>query len=220
MPMPSPAPRTASLRTIDRVSEVLFGLIMVLTFTGSLSIAQSGRDDVRAMLIGALGCNLAWGIIDGILFLMSAFAERNEDLVTLQAVRQARDAEDGRRLVAEALPPAVVSVLKTEELDTLRERLRDLPPSQARVSIEPAMWFGALQVFLWVFLITFPVAIPFLVMQDARLALRVSNLIAIGLLFIAGWAYGRITGRRPWAMGLAMVTIGVVLSGLTLALGG
>src|SRR6187401_3868949 len=101
MPRPSPATRTASLRTIDRVSEVLFGLIMVLTFTGSLSIAQAGREDVRAMLIGALGCNLAWGIIDGILFLMSAFAERNEDLMTLQAVRRARDAEDGRRLVAE-----------------------------------------------------------------------------------------------------------------------
>jgi hypothetical protein len=29
---------------IDRVSEVLFGLIMVLTFTGSLSVAEAGRD--------------------------------------------------------------------------------------------------------------------------------------------------------------------------------
>ena len=37
---------------------------MVLTFTGSLSVAEAGRDDVRTMLIGALGCNLAWGIID------------------------------------------------------------------------------------------------------------------------------------------------------------
>ena len=32
------------LDPIDRVSEVLFGLIMVLTFTGSLSIAEAGRD--------------------------------------------------------------------------------------------------------------------------------------------------------------------------------
>jgi hypothetical protein len=48
------------LAPIDRVSEVLFGLIMVLTFTGSLSVAEAGRDDVRTMLIGALGCNLAW----------------------------------------------------------------------------------------------------------------------------------------------------------------
>src|SRR6478609_10030363 len=111
------------LEPIDRLSEILFGLIMVLTFTGSLSIAEAGREDVRTMLIGALGCNLAWGIIDGILYLMSAFAEKSEALMTLHAVRQARDAEDGRRLVAEALPSVVSSILTTDELDTLRVRL-------------------------------------------------------------------------------------------------
>ena len=55
------------LEPYDRISEVLFGLIMVLSITGSLSVADAGRDDVRTMLIGALGCNLAWGIIDGLL---------------------------------------------------------------------------------------------------------------------------------------------------------
>ena len=55
------------LEPIDRVSEVLFGLIMVLTFTGSLSIAEAGHSEIRTMLIGALGCNLAWGVIDGVL---------------------------------------------------------------------------------------------------------------------------------------------------------
>ena len=56
---------TRALNPIDRISEVLFGLIMVRTFTGSLSIAEAGREDTRTMLVGALGCNLAWGIIDG-----------------------------------------------------------------------------------------------------------------------------------------------------------
>jgi len=49
-----------ALEPSERIAEVLFGLIMVLTFTGSLSIAEAGRDDIRAMLIGALGCNVAW----------------------------------------------------------------------------------------------------------------------------------------------------------------
>src|SRR4051794_17514649 len=75
------------LDPIDRVSEVLFGLIMVLTFTGSLSVAEAGREDVRTMLIGALGCNLAWGIIDAVLFLMGSLAERGRRLRSLQAVR-------------------------------------------------------------------------------------------------------------------------------------
>ena len=62
-------PSKRLLDPIDRVSEVLFGLIMVLTFTGSLSVAESGREDVRTMLIGALGCNIAWGVIDAMLYL-------------------------------------------------------------------------------------------------------------------------------------------------------
>ena len=40
------------------IAEVLFGLIMVLTFTGSLNVAEADRGEVRTMLIGTLGCNL------------------------------------------------------------------------------------------------------------------------------------------------------------------
>src|SRR6185295_17919222 len=92
------------LEPIDRVSEVLFGLIMVLTFTGSLSVAEAGHEDIRTMLIGALGCNLAWGIIDAILYLMGCLAERGRNLMTLQAVRRATDPPQAQRLIAEALP--------------------------------------------------------------------------------------------------------------------
>ena len=74
--------------------------------------------------------------------------------------------------------------------------------------------------FLLVFLSTFPVVIPFLVMKNAWLALRVSNAIAIAMLFLTGWAFGRITGRLPWVMGVSMVILGAILVGLTMALGG
>ncbi len=66
---PGPSSRRV-LAPNERVAEVLFGLIMVLTFTGSLSIAEADRADVRTMLLGALGCNIAWGLIDWILYLM------------------------------------------------------------------------------------------------------------------------------------------------------
>src|SRR5580765_3150902 len=99
------------LDPIDRVAEVLFGLIMVLTFTGSLSVAEAGREDVRAMLIGALGCNLAWGIIDAVLYLMGGLAEKGKGLLTFHAVRKAADPKQAQRLIADALPPVVASIL-------------------------------------------------------------------------------------------------------------
>src|SRR6188768_3993711 len=89
----------------ERISEVLFGLIMVLTFTGSLSVAEAGREDVRTMLIGALGCNFAWGIIDGILYLMGSLAEKGRNLLTYRAVRSARDPGTAQQLIVDALPP-------------------------------------------------------------------------------------------------------------------
>ena len=73
----------------ERIAEVLFGLIMVLTCTGSLSVAQANRAQVRTMLIGALGCNLAWGIIDGLLYLMGCLSEQGRGIRALRALRKA-----------------------------------------------------------------------------------------------------------------------------------
>ena len=80
-----------------RVSEVLFGLIMVLTFTGSLSVATADHEETRTMLIGAIGCNLAWGLVDAIMYLMSTLTERARGYQTLAAVRKS-DAVTGREV--------------------------------------------------------------------------------------------------------------------------
>ena len=208
------------LDPIDRVSEVLFGLIMVLTFTGSLSVAEAGRDDVRAMLIGALGCNLAWGVIDAVLFLMGSLAEKGRGLITLRAVRESTDPGRAQRLIADALPPVVASILEPAELESMRQRLTQLaePPRLARLKRDD--WLGALGVFLLVFVATFPVVIPFMFMHNVRPAMRVSNAVAVVLLFVTGHAFGRMTGRRPWVVGGSMVALGSALVAMTMALGG
>ena len=204
----------------ERISEVLFGLIMVLTFTGSLSIAEAGRDSVRTMLIGALGCNLAWGIIDGVLYLMGCLAEKGRNLMTYRAVRKATDPQKAQRLIADALPPVVASILQPAEFESMHQRLKQLPEPPERVRLHKTEWLGALAVFLWVFLTTFPVAIPFIFMHNAAPALRVSNAIAIGMLFGLGYAFGRCAARNPWVMGISMVILGAALVALTKALGG
>src|SRR4029453_6525843 len=108
----------------ERLSEVLFGLIMVLTFTGSLSVAEADRAEVRTMLIGALGCNIVWGIIDGVLYLMGCLAEKGRSLTIYHAVRKATDARQAQQLIADALPSVVASVLQPEELAAMYQRLK------------------------------------------------------------------------------------------------
>jgi VIT1/CCC1 family predicted Fe2+/Mn2+ transporter len=208
------------LDPIDRTSEVLFGLIMVLTYTGSLSIAQTGRDDVRVMLVGAVGCNLAWGIIDAILYLMGSAAEKHGRLTTFLAVRAATDPRQAQRLIADSLPPVVASILQPEELESMRLRLVQMREPAPRARLGPDDWLGAAAVFLLVFVSTFPVVLPFIVMTHVAPAMRVSNTIAIALLFLAGYTYGRQTNYRPAWLGCWMVVLGAALAGLTMALGG
>ena len=77
------------LDPIDRMTEALFGLIMALTFTGTLSVATAGREDIGALLVGMIGCNLAWGLADAVMFLMSTLAERGHNLQLVHAARRA-----------------------------------------------------------------------------------------------------------------------------------
>jgi VIT1/CCC1 family predicted Fe2+/Mn2+ transporter len=208
------------LEPSERIAEVLFGLIMVLTFTGSLSVAEAGRDDVKVMLIGALGCNIAWGIIDGVLYLMGCLAEKGRDLMTYHAVRKTNDPQKAQQLIADALPSVLASVLQPAELAAMHQRLQKLPEPPARARLSGKDWRGGGGVFLLVFLSTFPVTIPFIFMQSALTAMRVSNATAIVMLFFTGVAYGRCVGRSPGVFGVSMVVLGLILVAVTIALGG
>ena len=198
----------------------MFGLIMALTFTGSLSISDAGRNDVRAMLIGALGCNLAWGLIDGIFYVMVTFADRGGDTRALHSVRTTQDPAHARQLLADALPDEVSAVLTDEQLEQLRARLAQspAPPLRARMGLRD--FLAALAVCALVFCSTLPIAVPFLLFQSVPLAMRVSNGIAIAMLFIAGALYARAVGGRSWLIGATMVVLGSVLVAMTIALGG
>jgi hypothetical protein len=204
----------------ERISEVLFGLIMVLTFTGSLSVAEADRGEVRTMLIGALGCNLAWGIIDGAFYLMGCLNERGTSIRSLRRLRKATAPDEGQRIVAEMIPSMVADVLGPTELEPIRRKLVQSPQPPARPRLSKEEWLGALAVFCWVFVTTFPVALPFIFVQDVERAMRTSNAIAIIMLFLAGYAFGRVSEYRPWMTGLAMVGLGSALVGMTIALGG
>jgi VIT1/CCC1 family predicted Fe2+/Mn2+ transporter len=220
------SPRTsarASKRALDpihRVSEILFGLIMVLTFTGSLSVAAAGRAEVRTMLIGALGCNVAWGIIDALLYLLDVLAEKGSSRATWLALQKTTDREEARRLIAGALPPVVASILETAQLDGMRERLVQLPTPSRAPRLQWNDWRAGLGIFLLVFAATLPVVIPFIFIHDPRWALHLSNAIAIVMLFLCGHSVGRMTGYHPWGTGLGMVVLGSIVVAMTIALGG
>jgi hypothetical protein len=216
---PTIAGRADALDPMQRLSEVLFGLIMVLTFTGSISVA-SGDVEVRTMLIAALGCGIAWGLVDGVMFLMSSLHESGADLQRVRALRSADTPEAARGIIRDFLPKAVAEELDAETLDRIRARVLAKVPKEARPGLSRDHLRGARNVFLIVVAANLPVIAPFLFFDDSLTALRVSNGVALVMLAVIGHAYGRVSGMRPGLTSVAMVVLGAVLVAMTIALGG
>jgi hypothetical protein len=212
--------RRRPLEPLDRISEILFGLIMVLTVTSSFSVLGANRREVRNMLLAALGCNLAWGVIDAVFYLLQRFGEQGRGIVALRALRKTTDQVEACEIISETLPPFLASVLSPAEFEGIWQRLVNVSDAPTRPELSKGDWLAALGIFLLVFLSTFPVVIPFLFFKDAKLALQASNGVAIALLFICGYALGRHAGRRPWLTGLLMVLLGGGLVGIAMVLGG
>ena len=207
------------LDPVDRVSEILFGLIMAVTIVGSLSIATAGREDLRTVLYAALGCNLAWGLVDAVMYLVRTLAERTRHRTLAGQVRAA-DAASAHRLIRLALPEHVVALTGPEELEGMRRRLVAAGPV-ARAVIGRDDWLSALGIFLLVVLATFPVVVPFLLIADAQAAMLASRIVTVGMLFAAGFVLGRHAGHaRPLITGIGMALLGVAIIAAVKALGG
>ena len=211
---------SAVLNPVDRIAEVLFGLIMVLTFTGAISASTDAREDVRELLWAALGCNVAWGLVDAIMYLMNVAIERGHALTVIKKIHDSKSPDEAGQILKDEIQPAVAALMTKEELHTLGGRIKNLPePSKSNLITGTDLWAGV-QIFMLVFLCTFPVAVPFGLFNSLEVAMRASNGVALLLLFIGGFLLARYAGFRPGITAILYTFIGVLLVALTMALGG
>jgi len=206
------------------LAEILFGLIMTLTFTlgAGLLIEDEGREAARELLIAVIGCNVAWGIIDGALYLVGQLFDRGRLQRLGVAIKRAPHKSDAVALIADELNPLLGGLLSPRETEQLYERIVDnvARKEQKRNAITREDWLGAAVSFALVVISSIPAAIPFLLIDDARLALRVSNAVLVALLFFTGYWWARYTLSRPWIAGVSFLLIGTALVLAAIALGG
>jgi hypothetical protein len=208
------------LDTPDRISEVLFGLIMVLTITGTISVSTAGKKEVSDLLWAALGCNLAWGLVDAIMNLMDTLIERARNITQLIKIRETASRDASREIVRNNISPLISELMNDDEIDHLGEKMKQLPAPDKKNALTIKDFLIGGQIFLLVFLSTFPVALPFIFFKDVAVAMRVSNGTALLLLFAAGYALGKYSGLRPFLTALSYTALGVFLVALTMILGG
>lgn len=221
--MPTPWFIGRYLDPLSWLNEALFGLVMALSFTlGASLIVAEGANATRDLLIAVIGCNLAWGLIDGGIFLMSNLCERSRKARLMDLVRTAPDEAAALALIGgeldERLAPLGTVEDRTRLYQGLLPRLARLPTERVRVTL--ADFMGALATFVVVALTTIPAVVPFLLIDDLLLALRVSNGVMIALLFVIGFLWARTSHANPWLFGSAFLLAGIAMVLTALALGG
>jgi VIT1/CCC1 family predicted Fe2+/Mn2+ transporter len=207
----------------DSLSEILFGLIMTLTFTLGAGIMVSEEPDaLRDLLIATVGCNVAWGTIDGLMYLAGERFERARRARLADTIRAEASEEKAARRVAEEFDELLEPV--TEESDRaalyrkIARSIRAEAPSAGFTRREDV--YGAVASFFLVLFCSIPAALPYAFFDEAWTALRVSNAILIGLLFVVGYHWARHTNLPPMRMGFSLMVGGVALVLMAIALGG
>jgi hypothetical protein len=214
------AVREPVLSPVDRVSEMLFGLFMALTFVGAVSVADSGDAQVRTLLIAALGCNLAWGLVDAVMYLVRTVTDRGRVLTLYRAVRNAPNAEAGQNIIASGMSRVAADLVSSQEIEAIRRRIVAMTSLPTRPKLNRDDWIAALAIFLIVVGATFPVVVPFMMFDDVGTAKNISRAIALAMLFGGGLALGRYAGYGSWKVGLMMAGLGAALVVAINALGG
>lgn len=205
----------------DTLAELIFGLLMVLTFTlGARLLGPEESTD--GLLLAAVGCNVAWGIIDGFLFVLSQVFERLRVASVMESLRTAPDEPAAAAALRAELESDLVALGETTHRDRFYASIvaaaRSKPGARPKLLAEDLR--GAVRVFLLVVATAVPAALPFLVWDDAYLALRISNALLIGCLFVIGFLWGRHVGARPLFAGTLIMSIGIVLVLIAIPLGG
>jgi hypothetical protein len=214
------APAEPVLGPVDRVSELLFGLFMALTFVGAISVVNPATGQVREMFIGAFGCNIAWGLVDAVMYLVRTLTDRGRLLTLVRAVQSQADPQAGREIIEQSLSRVARGLLSPVEIEAVRGRVLAMtaPPDRPKLHRKDAL--AALAIFLIVVGSTIPVVLPFLLIQDLHVAKNVSRGIALAILFVGGLALGRYAGHAGWQVGFMVTALGTMLVLAINALGG
>jgi VIT1/CCC1 family predicted Fe2+/Mn2+ transporter len=204
-----------------RLGEILFGLIMALGFTGAV---QMGLDEPnnRKLFLGILGCNISWGVVDGVMYVLTALFTRGCRERIIRDVLSLPTEEAAMARVGKELDDRLVPLTTPEERQRIYRSVIDLVrrASREKVRIRRGDLLGGVASGAVVILATLPIVLPYLVVRDPCWAVRLSNLIGLALLFMLGLWWGRLVGGSPWRIGAGLTLVGALLTGITIALGG
>jgi VIT1/CCC1 family predicted Fe2+/Mn2+ transporter len=213
----------------DILLEVIFGLLIVMTFTmafrvidGNVASTDVISNQVNRMLIAAIGCTIAWGMIDAVITVLTNVAERARSARIIANISNSTTENHAIQIVADVLDDEV-AIVSSES--ARRAFYRDIIAHARKMTVKEQGIkrddvYSAIVVILSAMLATLPALIPYLFIDDANLAIRLSNVIAVAMLFGVGYTWAKHAGGKPFRVGLLVSIVGVVIILIAIPLGG
>jgi hypothetical protein len=207
----------------ETLLEVLFGLIMALTVTAGARLLSERADIVGIELaLALLGCNVAWGVIDGALYLLGTVFNRNRRVQFVKRLQATSTDHEAMVAVKDEFDLKGEPSTRLQDEAKLHRALLELfrHAGTGRARLQASDWIAATLIALLVSVTALPGLIPLLLFQDGFTALRVANVLQVGLLFFTGYWWAHFSGGNRWFTGLVIALLGTALVLLAVPLGG
>jgi len=208
----------------ESLAEVLFGLIMALTIISGAEIFTARSElDAHQLVLAVVGCNVAWGVIDAVLFVLGSMFYRSQRARFFRGLKIARGEAEALAAIQEefGLEDEPLAVAPEDRVRLYRSILAlSVHAAPARVKLRRRDFISAILVFVLVSATALPGVIPFLLVGDPYLALRVSNVVLNLLLLVVGYWWAHYTDARPWRAALAILLLGMSMVSVAVILGG
>lgn len=217
--------RPEHLSEADVQVEMLCGVIMVLVLIGYLkwSLAQDDFEFKKLMILVPLGGNAAWGLIDGIMYVLANLRERGNKSKLLSLIKSSKDHTDALALVRKEFDFEFFNLLNQDTQKNIYEEIvKGL--TNATIVKPRGISKNDLRVVLKTFLIVFssgvPIVIPFFFLTDVWLAIQISQIIGLVMLFCIGYWWAKFASRHRIRSAIGVTILGVVIVGVTQILHG
>jgi len=208
----------------ETLAEVLFGLIMALTIISGAEIFSAPSElDARQLVLAVVGCNVAWGVIDAVLFVLGSMFYRSQRARFFRGLRIARNEAEALAAIQEefGLEDEPLAVAPEDRVRLYRSILAlSVHAAPARVKLRRRDFVSAFLVFVLVSATALPGVIPLLLLDNSYLAIRVSNAVLILLLLVVGYWWAHYTDARPWRAALVILLLGMTMVSVAVTLGG
>jgi VIT1/CCC1 family predicted Fe2+/Mn2+ transporter len=214
----------------ERLVEILYGLVIALTITSAIRVVTGGGTlNINLMAETSLGAGVAWGIIDAMLYILVVIFQKHRYTRIASRISSAKDETEALEAIQDDLEDSLVGTLDAEDQKSVyrlvlhaqrRSSKASFTHQPKLISIAREDIFGAIQVFMAMLMATLVVIVPLWLINPPHVAVLVSNIVAFVALFVVGYTWARHTNIRKTLFGIALVTLGVAIVVISLALGG